>query len=507
MQAIAPLKEVMMIFKGVIMATTVAVAAMAVDLAHGTTLQISQVAETPPDLAVFISGGPVSQRSTNTATDPTISAAWGSASLPIKSSMPWEAKTGVSLVIALDASASIGKRDFEIVRRQVAGLVAKLPSLSRVALIGIGTNVRVLQHFGPASEIPAALETLVPDSSETALYEGVLFAQELAAQTAPSLPLRRLVFVVTDGIDDSRKGFSREEALKKIEEGGAPIFALALAPARPPAAQLEAIKTLAQIARASGGAFVQSTAADVGGNLEALLNQAMQTQLLMLDCSACLRDGSARPLQVSVRQRDGGPLTGSRELRLVALPAKPRPAESEPPPPKPPPPSILQQPDPWVWLVAIGSVLAAVGLGLWIHYYRRVGAASRSEHGDADQASMNSFTYAGTAGDLSYSNAKQSGLPVTLDVAGQGRMQMRVGESDVVLGRSKSADIAVIEDSEASNSHAALYVYKDALMLRDLGSSNGTYLNGARIVRAEPLQDRDLVLVGRTEVRVYLGTT
>jgi len=45
------------------------------------------------------------------------------------------------------------------------------------------------------------------------------------------------------------------------------------------------------------------------------------------------------------------------------------------------------------------------------------------------------------------------------------------------------------------------------VMLRDMGSTNGTYLNGTRIVRPEPIQDRDLVRVGRTEIRVYLGAT
>jgi pSer/pThr/pTyr-binding forkhead associated (FHA) protein len=82
-----------------------------------------------------------------------------------------------------------------------------------------------------------------------------------------------------------------------------------------------------------------------------------------------------------------------------------------------------------------------------------------------------------------------------------------VGLADTVFGRAKSADVGMGEDTEASSKHAALFLQKGALMVRDLGSSNGTFLNGTRIVRAEPIQDQDLILVGRTEVRVYLGAS
>ena len=76
--------------------------------------------------------------------------------------------------------------------------------------------------------------------------------------------------------------------------------------------------------------------------------------------------------------------------------------------------------------------------------------------------------------------------------------------SELVLGRAKTAAVPIERDSEASTRHAALTIANGALIVRDLASANGTYLNGTRIVRPEPLHDRDVVLVGRTEVRVYL---
>ena len=96
------------------------------------------------------------------------------------------------------------------------------------------------------------------------------------------------------------------------------------------------------------------------------------------------------------------------------------------------------------------------------------------------------------------------GRPVTVDVAGQGRIRLTISR-DAVLGRSKDADVCVERDAEASSRHAALYFQGAVLMLRDLGSSNGTFLNGTRVRQPERVDDGDVVLVGRTEVRVYMG--
>jgi pSer/pThr/pTyr-binding forkhead associated (FHA) protein len=41
--------------------------------------------------------------------------------------------------------------------------------------------------------------------------------------------------------------------------------------------------------------------------------------------------------------------------------------------------------------------------------------------------------------------------------------------------------------------------------VRDLGSTNGTLLNGARLQAQQRLEDGDLIRAGRTEVRITFG--
>ena len=70
----------------------------------------------------------------------------------------------------------------------------------------------------------------------------------------------------------------------------------------------------------------------------------------------------------------------------------------------------------------------------------------------------------------------------------------------VRIGRGKSNDV-VIDDSSVSREHAVVAATPQGWMLRDLGSTNGTAVNGAR-VREHRLAPGDRVLLGSVEVQV-----
>lgn len=80
-----------------------------------------------------------------------------------------------------------------------------------------------------------------------------------------------------------------------------------------------------------------------------------------------------------------------------------------------------------------------------------------------------------------------------------------LGESSV-LGRLADQDVPV-PDLAASRDHAVIE-YVPALLqhvIRDLDSRNGTFVNGAQIIRPRPLQPGDRVQVGSTLLRYVTG--
>jgi pSer/pThr/pTyr-binding forkhead associated (FHA) protein len=68
------------------------------------------------------------------------------------------------------------------------------------------------------------------------------------------------------------------------------------------------------------------------------------------------------------------------------------------------------------------------------------------------------------------------------------------------LGRSDGADINV-DDPFASSAHARIFPRGDYMYLEDMGSTNGTYLNGRQVRTAERLKVADTIRIGDTEYR------
>ncbi len=71
----------------------------------------------------------------------------------------------------------------------------------------------------------------------------------------------------------------------------------------------------------------------------------------------------------------------------------------------------------------------------------------------------------------------------------------------VLIGRSPDADL-VIADDFVSSTHARVSLEADRLMLEDLGSTNGTVLNGQPVTRPLPVDAGDVIELGRNRLEV-----
>lgn len=75
----------------------------------------------------------------------------------------------------------------------------------------------------------------------------------------------------------------------------------------------------------------------------------------------------------------------------------------------------------------------------------------------------------------------------------------------MVIGRDASCEI-VIPDRQVSRFHARLLPTPEGVVLEDLGSKNGTFVNGATISDPVNLQDGDLVQISLAQHFVYLSS-
>jgi hypothetical protein len=75
-----------------------------------------------------------------------------------------------------------------------------------------------------------------------------------------------------------------------------------------------------------------------------------------------------------------------------------------------------------------------------------------------------------------------------------------VNNAVVTIGRLPECTIAV-NDSNISRRHAEVRAGATAYLVVDLGSTNGTMVNGLKTIGEQPLNDGDIISVGATHIR------
>src|SRR5262249_50409934 len=69
------------------------------------------------------------------------------------------------------------------------------------------------------------------------------------------------------------------------------------------------------------------------------------------------------------------------------------------------------------------------------------------------------------------------------------------------LGRAAANDVPLAGDEYASGRHARVEPRRDGVWIEDIGSTNGTFVNGIRLTRERRLATGDVVRIGETDLR------
>ena len=71
----------------------------------------------------------------------------------------------------------------------------------------------------------------------------------------------------------------------------------------------------------------------------------------------------------------------------------------------------------------------------------------------------------------------------------------------LTIGRAVNNDVSMPDDEYASGRHARFEPRRDGVYIEDIGSTNGTFVNGIRLTRERKLTPGDIVRVGETDLR------
>ena len=98
--------------------------------------------------------------------------------------------------------------------------------------------------------------------------------------------------------------------------------------------------------------------------------------------------------------------------------------------------------------------------------------------------------------------AAASGVLVALaSTALEGGSRFELNAKTLTIGRGAPNDIRLDDDEFASAHHARVEPRRDGVWVEDIGSTNGTYVNGTRLGRPQKLAPGDIVRIGETDLR------
>jgi pSer/pThr/pTyr-binding forkhead associated (FHA) protein len=94
--------------------------------------------------------------------------------------------------------------------------------------------------------------------------------------------------------------------------------------------------------------------------------------------------------------------------------------------------------------------------------------------------------------------------PVLIAQVGPLESQQFSVQGTIMIGRDSNADIVILTpDKQVSRLHASIKATKKNVILSDLGSKNGTYINGERIQKPEILNDGDMIQIALAQKFVF----
>lgn len=94
------------------------------------------------------------------------------------------------------------------------------------------------------------------------------------------------------------------------------------------------------------------------------------------------------------------------------------------------------------------------------------------------------------------------GRPYKLKMVDPGTNQLFPLGEEVTIGRAPGCSVPLPDDTFVSQLHARIYVRDEQPFVEDLGSTNGTFLNRARLTDTMPLQRGDRLQVGQTILEI-----
>lgn len=430
---------------------------------------------------------------------PKVTASLGAKPLTVRSVQPILREDPIAYVFMVDISRSLAPH-FGDLKRTLGEWMKDIGPGDRASLWTLGDKVtKLVDYTGNSAELQGALANLAASDGNTMLYKGVKRALDEARRSDDGLPARRVIVVLTDGMDDEVGATTRDEVAEDLKRDPVPIHAVVYNTPKGKRGT-DALRVMGGFTRASGGELV----VDGGKGLsEAALStrRAIHGGLkVIMSCAECVADGAPQHLDLTMAVGERRLTSAGTDVRMIA---GPKPAASPSPAAEPKSQAVADPAFPSWYAWAGGAAALLLGGAGLVFIRRRPAAVPMPPPIPQPRPPIPSILVLPTRPiDVVPHPTPVPGLALRLVPVGKSAMS--TVETDIherlSIGRGRGNDV-VVPDETASGSHCQLIRAGDRVMVEDVGSANGTWVNGVRLQSHQTLSPGDIITVGKTELR------
>lgn len=445
-----------------------------------------------------------------------------------------KSELGIGYVFAVDISKSLSEEQFEGVREAIVSWIDGMGEMDQAAILTFGDEITLLSDFtADTAALQSIAEGIAPTDSNTQLYNGILRGLDVAKRQSTELPIRRVLVILSDGMDDFPSGATMAEVTEKADDAGVPIYAVGVED-RDNHAELN---ELGSIARLSGGELYLTEQDALLRGYETIYQRIQSGYVAQIVLDHTVADGSEKGLILSVKQGSVF-VEDSLDVRLRAV-ASPAPAPTLASTPAPTPTAMLvsvQEPEKEMnapLLIIAGSIVVLTAIVIVILAVRKRKAAKAENEkieeikrrqkldelidvkvgkagGDKTRALGNESAELSEDKTVPLGGSQQRLMLSLGDIKSGGERRYTAPMRDkLTVGRKPGEVDIVIQDRSISGRHCQFDLRNERLYLKDLNSTNGTYLiikkEKQRVVGdSTVVRNGDVILLGETELSITI---
>ncbi len=402
---------------------------------------------------------------------------------------------GTAYLFMIDISKSMSNFNFNQIKQSVYDWAINLNIGDSVAIMTFGETVNLVQDFTfDKTAVQESLELVQRTDMLTKYYDALRLSSEIISRNDTRLPFRRVVITLTDGLNDLEEGAVQENSdqlYDQIESLQVPYYTIGFAE-RMTSKKRDAINQMRTLSNSTGGIFFSAN--DIGIQDAFLKSQESIDNVFLLStsCSRCSYDKAEIVFNLEV-QHDDKSLQASRSIYLNFEAPQNQAQISN----KGSASFTNRILDYWFVLLLI---ISAISLLLIFVYKRKQNSPSNLSY---NNLSLEPFPE--NASDNYLEPLELKDFSLELKVFSNFNQVFDCSfNSSCLIGRSTKSNLCLKTFTDISGSHCKVYLSNNQFLIDDLDSTNGTFLNGAKVRLKCPISTGDELTLGANKFKIFI---